>query len=60
MPEDVMGDRAFWLFLAVAIPVLFLPVGIALWKGRNVGPVIALSLAFWPAALALALRTRRR
>ncbi len=55
-----MSDLAFWLFLAVAIPILFLPAAIALRKGRNVGPVIALSLAFWPAALALALKTRRR
>lgn len=55
-----MSDLQFWLFLAVAIPILLLPAGIAAWKGRNLWPVIALSLVFWPGALGLALRTRRR
>lgn len=54
-----MTDLQFWLFLAITIPILFLPVGIAVWKERNVWPVIALSIVFWPAALGLALRTRR-
>ncbi|MFK5598362.1 hypothetical protein ACFZ8E_15425 [Methylobacterium sp. HMF5984] len=53
-----MSDLQFWLFLAVAIPILLLPAGIAAWKGRNLWPVIALSLVFWPGALGLALRTR--
>jgi hypothetical protein len=60
LPEEAMSDLQFWLFLAVAIPILLLPAGIAAWKGRNLWPVIALSLVFWPGALGLALWTRRR
>ena len=55
-----MSDLTFWLFLGTAIPMLFLPAGIALKKGGDLRPVIVLSLVFWPAALALALRMRRR
>lgn len=55
-----LSDLEFWVFLAVAIPSLFLPVGIAWWKGRSVVPVALLSLVFWPGALILALKIRRR
>ena len=55
-----LSDLAFWAFLAVAIPGLFLPVAITWWKGRALVPVALLSLVFWPGALILALRFRRR
>ena len=55
-----LSDLEFWAFLAVAIPGLFLPVAIVWWKGRPIGPVAALSFVFWPGALILALRLRRR
>ncbi|MCJ2125289.1 hypothetical protein [Methylobacterium sp. J-077] len=55
-----LSDLEFWAFLAVAIPALFLPVIIAWWKGRPIGPIALLSLVFWPGALILALRLRRR
>ena len=47
-------------FSRAATPVLFLPVIIAWWKGRPIVPIALLSLAFWPGALILALRLRRR
>ncbi|WP_243916887.1 hypothetical protein [Methylobacterium sp. E-065] len=47
-------------FLAAAIPVLFLPVVIVWWKGQPIIPIALLSLVFWPGALILALRLRRR
>jgi hypothetical protein len=49
-------DLGFWAFLAVALPVLLLPVLIVWWKGRRVGPILLLSLIFWPGALILAIR----
>lgn len=55
-----MSDLEFWAFLVVAIPGLFLPVVIAWRKGRNVVPIALLSLAFWPGALILSLRLKRR
>ena len=55
-----LADLAFWAFHVVAIPGLFLPVAIVRWKGRAVGSIALLSLAFWPAALILALRLRRQ
>jgi hypothetical protein len=55
-----LSDLEFWTFLAVAVPVLFLPVAITWWKGRAIMPVALLSLVFWPGALILALRLRRR
>jgi hypothetical protein len=54
-----VSDLEFWIFLAVAIPGLFLPVAIAWRKGRAIGPVALLSLVFWPGALVLALRLKR-
>jgi hypothetical protein len=50
-----LSGLAFWAFLAVAIPGLFLPVAITRWKGRALVPVALLSLVFWPGALILAL-----
>ncbi|MCJ2051833.1 hypothetical protein [Methylobacterium sp. J-070] len=55
-----MTDLDVWAFLAVAIPCLFLPVMIVWWKGRPIVPVALLSVVFWPGALILALRLRRR
>ena len=55
-----LSDLEFWAFLAVAVPGLFLPVAIVCWKGRPVVPIALLSLVFWPGALILALRLRRR
>ncbi len=55
-----LSDLEFWAFLAAAIPGLFLPVIIVWWKGRPIIPAVLLSLVFWPAALILALRLRRR
>jgi hypothetical protein len=55
-----LSDLEFWTFLAVAVPVLFLPVAITWWKGRAIMPVALLSLVFWPGALILALRLLRR
>ncbi len=55
-----LSDLEFWAFLVVAIPCLFLPVIIVWWKGRPIVPVALLSLVFWPGALILALRLRRR
>ncbi|MCJ2020772.1 MULTISPECIES: hypothetical protein [unclassified Methylobacterium] len=55
-----LSDLQFWAFLAAAIPVLFLPVVIAWWKGRPIVPIAVLSLAFWPGALILALRLRSK
>ena len=55
-----LSDVEFWALLAVAIPGLFLPVIIAWWKGRSIIPIALLSLVFWPGALILALRLRRR
>ena len=51
-----MTDTELWIFLAVAVPGLFLPAAIAWWKGRGFWPVALLSLVFWPGALVLALR----
>ncbi len=53
-----LSDLEFWSFLAVAVPILLMPVGIAWWKGSRIGPVALLSLVFWPGALILALRLR--
>jgi hypothetical protein len=55
-----MSDLEFWAILAVAVLGLFLPVTITWWKGRAIVPVAVLSLVFWPGALILALRLRRR
>ncbi|MFB0488306.1 hypothetical protein ABIE45_000892 [Methylobacterium sp. OAE515] len=55
-----LSDLEFWAFLTAAIPVLFLPVAIVWWKGRPIVPVALLSVVFWPGALILALRLRRR
>ena len=55
-----LSDLEFWAFLAVAIPGLLLPVAITWWKGRALAPVALLSVVFWPGALILALRLRRR
>ena len=55
-----LSDLQFWAFLAAAIPILFLPVVIAWWKGRPIVPIAVLSLAFWPGALILALRLRSK
>ena len=55
-----LSDLQFLAVLAVAIPGLLLPVMIAWWKGRPIVPVALLSLVFWPGALILALRLRRR
>jgi hypothetical protein len=55
-----LSDLEFWAFLAVAIPGLCLPVIIVWWMGRPIAPIALLSLVFWPGALILALRRRRR
>ena len=55
-----LSDLEFWAFLAAAIPVLSLPVIIVWWKGRPIVLIALLSLVFWPGALILALRLRRR
>jgi hypothetical protein len=55
-----LSNLQFWAFLAVAIPGLFLSVGIVWWKGRPLLPIALLSLVFWPGALILALRLQRR
>ena len=55
-----LSDFEFWAFLALVIPGLFLPVIIVWWKGRPIVPVAVLSVVFWPSALILALRLRRR
>jgi hypothetical protein len=55
-----LSDPAFWALLAVAVPGPFLPVAIAWWKDRALVLVALLSLVFWPGALILALRLRRR
>ena len=55
-----LSDLQFWAFLAAAIPVLSLPVVIVWWKGRPIVPIALLSLVFWPSALILALRLRRK
>ena len=55
-----LSDLEFWAFLAVAIPVLWLPVIIVWWKGRPIVPIVVLSLVFWPGALILAWRLQRR
>ncbi len=56
----LVTDLEFWAFLAVAIPGFCLPMIIAWWKGRSIVPIALLSLVFWPSALILALRLRRR
>ncbi|MCJ2124467.1 hypothetical protein [Methylobacterium sp. J-077] len=55
-----LSDLEFWALLAIAILGLFVPVIIVWWKGRPIMPIAVLSLAFWPGALILALRLRRR
>ena len=55
-----LSDVQFWAFLALAIPILFLPITIVWWKGRPIVPVALLSLLCWPGALILALRLRRQ
>ena len=55
-----LSDLQFWAFLAATIPGLFLPVAIVWWKGHPVVPIALLSFAFWPRALILAPRLRRR
>jgi predicted branched-subunit amino acid permease len=55
-----LSDMEFWAFLAAAIPALFLPVIIVWWKDHSVVPIALLSLVFWPGALIMALRLRRR
>ncbi|GJE39070.1 hypothetical protein QO016_004682 [Methylobacterium persicinum] len=54
------SDLVFWAFVAVAVPGLALPTAIAWWKGRAVVPIALLSVAFWPAALVVALRLKQR
>ncbi|XYD12664.1 hypothetical protein R1A27_34850 (plasmid) [Methylobacterium sp. NMS12] len=55
-----LSDLEFWAFLAIAIPSLFLPVVIVGWKGHPIVPTVVLSVVFWPGALILALRLRRK
>ena len=55
-----LSDLEFWAFLAFAIPGLFLPVRVVWWKRRAIMPIALPSLVFWPGALILALRLRRR
>ncbi len=55
-----LSDLEFWALLTVAILGLFVPVIIVWWKGRPILPIAVLSLVFWPGALILALRLRRR
>ena len=55
-----LSDLQFWAFLAAVIPALLLPVIIVWWNGRPIVPIALLSLVFWPGALVLALRLRRR
>ncbi|MHC2103556.1 MULTISPECIES: hypothetical protein [unclassified Methylobacterium] len=55
-----LSDVEVWAFLTIAILGLFVPVIIVWWKDRPILPVAVLSLAFWPGALILALRLRRR
>ena len=55
-----LSDLLFWAFLAAAVPSLFLPVTIVWSKGRPIILIALLSLVFWPGALILALRLRRR
>ncbi|MCJ2055168.1 hypothetical protein MKL09_01230 [Methylobacterium sp. J-048] len=55
-----MSDLEFWALLTIAILGLFVPVIIVWWKGRPIMPIAVLSIAFWPGALILALRLRRR
>ena len=55
-----LSDVEVWAFLTIAILGLFVPVIIVWWKDRSILPVAVLSLAFWPGALILALRLRRR
>ena len=54
-----LSELEFWAFLAIAIPGLFLPIGIVWWKGCATMPIALLSLVFWPGALILALRLQR-
>ena len=55
-----LSDLEFWALLTIAILGLFVPVIIVWWKDRPIIPIAVLSLAFWPGALILALRLRRR
>ena len=55
-----LSDLEFWALLTIAILGLFVPVIIVWWKGRPIMPIAVLSLVFWPGALILALRLRRR
>ncbi|MCJ2068493.1 hypothetical protein MKK75_06685 [Methylobacterium sp. J-030] len=55
-----LSDLQVWIFLAAAVPGLFLPVIIAWWKGRPIIPIALLSLVFWPGAIILAIRLRRK
>ena len=55
-----LSDLQFWAFLAVMVPILFLPVAIAWWKSASIVPIAVLSLMFWPAALILAWRLQRQ
>ncbi len=55
-----LSDLEFWAFLALVIPGLLLPVIIVWRKGRSLMPIALLSLVFWPGALIMALRLRRR
>lgn len=55
-----MSDLEFWVFVAVAVPGLLLPVAITRWKGCAVLFIALLSLVFWPSALILAVRLRRQ
>ena len=60
LPFMDLSDLEFWALLTIAILGLFVPVIIVWWKGRPIMPIAVLSLAFWPGALILALRLRRR
>ena len=60
LPFMDMSDLEFWALLTIAILGLFVPMIIVWWKGRPIMPIAVLSLAFWPGALILALRLRRR
>ncbi|MGU3664935.1 hypothetical protein ACLBX9_12180 [Methylobacterium sp. A49B] len=53
-----LSDLEFWVFVAVALPGLLLPVIIVWWKGRPIVPIALLSFVYWPGALILAFRLR--
>ena len=60
LPPMALSNLEFWALLAIALLGLFVPVIIVWWKDHPIMPIAVLSLAFWPGALILALRLRRR